>query len=64
LGHQGRLFGPPFWPLAIAQSHIRAAAVLFDELDASLPRQPNWVGFVNSKVTALWFRRQEQESPG
>jgi hypothetical protein len=30
----GRLFGL-FWPLTIAQSHTRAAAVLVDELDAS-----------------------------
>jgi hypothetical protein len=30
-----------------------AAAVLVDEFDASLPRQPNWVRFVNSHLTGL-----------
>jgi len=30
------LFGL-FWPLAIAQSHTRTAAVLFDKFDAGWP---------------------------
>jgi hypothetical protein len=50
--------------LTLARSHTGAAAVLIDELDASLPRQANWVRFVNGHLTGLWFRERDQGSLG
>jgi hypothetical protein len=49
LGHQGRLFGPPVWPLAIAQSHTRAAAVLVDELNAGQLQGPSYREIVSRR---------------
>jgi hypothetical protein len=43
--HRGRLFGL-VWPLTIAQSHTRTAAVLVDE------PEPNWVRFVDRRLEA------------